>query len=153
MLWLASSSTVTRSGQFRRVRRTGGEARRESGSADCRSASSLPPGPAQDRRQGPGDDLEVQPEGPSVDVVEVLLHPVVELRAVARAYLPEPGDARLHRQPAAVPRVVVGDLARQRRAWAHKTHLAPQYVPQLGQLIERRSAQETPDTRDPGIVR
>src|SRR5665811_548140 len=105
------------------------------GLADRSGSPDLPPGPGQDRRQGSGDDLEVQPEGPSVDVVEVLLHPVVELWAVARADLPEPGDAGLHGQPAAVPFVVVDDLVRQRRTRTHETHLAAQHIQELRKLV------------------
>ena len=49
-------------------------------------------------------------ERPAVDVLEVRLDPAVELGSRAALDLPEPGDAGLHRQPAAVPEVVVGDL-------------------------------------------
>jgi hypothetical protein len=56
----------------------------------------LLPGTADDRRDGPQEDLEVEQERPAVDIGQVSLHPPVELRLVARLHLPEPGDPRLH---------------------------------------------------------
>jgi hypothetical protein len=51
-----------------------------------------------------------------------------------------------------MPDVVFGDLSRQGRARADQAHLAPKHVPELRQLVQRRSPQETADPRDPGVV-
>ena len=45
-----------------------------------------------------------------------------------------------------MPDVVLGHLARERGSRSNQAHLSAQGVPQLGKLIERRTAQEPPHT-------
>src|SRR5450759_3009434 len=82
-------------------------------------------------RYGPGDDLEIEPQRPAIDVLEIALDPPVEVGIVPRADLPETGDAGFHRQPPPVPDVIALDLGGQRRARPDEAHLAAQHVPQL----------------------
>src|SRR5215218_653214 len=71
--------------------------------------------PADDRGNRPEQDLDVEPQRPAVDVLEVALDPSIEVGLTPRADLPEAGDTGLHRQPAPVPHVVPRDLGRKRR--------------------------------------
>ncbi len=47
--------------------------------------------------------------------------------------------------------VVLLDLVAQRRPRADDAHVASQDVPQLRQLVDRRSPQDAPGTRDPAV--
>ena len=78
----------------------------------------------EDGRDGPEADLQVVPERPGVDVLEVELHPALEVDVVAAADLPGAGDARLHREAAPLPALVLAHLGRERRARADDAHLA-----------------------------
>src|SRR5205814_7804277 len=51
----------------------------------------------------------------------------------------------------ALPRLVLRDLGRQWRPRPDDTHLAPQHVDELGQLVDAELADETPDRRDAWI--
>src|ERR1035437_5925387 len=81
------------------------------------------PSPGQHSRDGPGDDLEVEPERPAVDVLQILLDPVIELGFAAATDLPEPRHARLHGYSAAVPDVIVGHFAGERWTRSNQAHL------------------------------
>jgi len=73
------------------------------------------PAAEEHRRDRPQDDLDVAPERPAVDVLEVELHPLVEVDLAAAAHLPGAGDPGPHREAAALPALVLIDLGRQRR--------------------------------------
>ncbi len=62
------------------------------------------------RRDRAQHDLEVEPQRPAIDVVQVDPHPAIELLVPPRRDLPQPGDARLHRQASSMPDVVGRDL-------------------------------------------
>src|SRR5574340_660715 len=64
---------------------------------------SLGPTGAEHRGDGLEADADVVPERPLVDVLEVELHPTVEVDLVAAADLPDAGDAGLHGEAAARP--------------------------------------------------
>src|ERR1043165_5011502 len=81
------------------------------------------------------EDLEVEGRRPVVDVLQVELHPAVEVDLVAAADLPEARQARLHRQPPAVPPVVRRDLLGDRRAGAAEAHVALPHRPEVRALI------------------
>src|SRR5450759_2496354 len=98
------------------------------------------------RRDGPGDDLEVEPERPAVDVLEILLDPVIELGMAAGSDLPEARHPRLHLVSPAMPDFVLDHLARERGSRSNQAHLPTQHVPQLRKFVERRPAKEPPDT-------
>src|SRR3970282_831991 len=93
-------------------------------------ASHLSTGRPENRRKGPEHELEVQPERPPVDVLQVEGGPAGE-GAVPIDPLRHSPDARqpgAHAEPAPWPEVVLGDLRRQRRAWADDAHVAEQHV-------------------------
>src|ERR1035437_538890 len=107
----------------------------------------LSPCAGEHRRDRTGDDLEVEPERPAVDVFEILLNPAVELGFAAAADLPQARHARLHGETAAMPDVVVGHLAGERRAASHKAHSPPADAPKLRELGQRGSGRGSPETR------
>ena len=59
-------------------------------------------------------DADVQPEGPIIDVLEIQLHPFIEIDIVPAGDLPKTGDAGLDTQPASLFGGVVPDLLGQR---------------------------------------
>src|SRR5579871_1818846 len=87
-------------------------------------------------------DFEVKPEGPVVDVLEVELHPLVEVDAIAAADLPDACEPGLHRETATMPRVVMLNFARNRRTRSDETHVAFQDIPELRQFVDAGAAQE-----------
>src|ERR1017187_5914279 len=56
----------------------------------------------EDDGEGAGENFQVEPEGPVVDVLEVEFHPLVEADLVAAADLPDAGEAGLHGEAAAM---------------------------------------------------
>src|SRR5262245_30592264 len=145
IVWAPAVATAapTRCGRFRvaMTTLTVGE-----GPPPARSAS------LEHRRDRPEQDLEVEPHRPAVDVGEIELDPPVEVLLAPSLHLPQPGDAGLHRQPAAMPQVVALDLPRERWSGSDEAHLAADDVPQLRQLVEARRAQDPAGPGQPRIV-
>ena len=61
-------------------------------------------------RNGLQHDPKIQPEGPFIDVLQIQLHPLVEIYIVSARNLPKTGDSRLHAEPAPLFCGVVLDL-------------------------------------------
>ena len=104
------------------------------------------------RRDGLEHDLEVEPERPLIDVGQVQLHPGLEIDLVASADLPDAGDPRLHREPAPLPALVLGDLVGDGRPRTDHAHVAHQHVPELGKLVQASLAQHAAHRRDAWIL-
>src|SRR5580698_8124829 len=100
----------------------------------------------EDDGDGAGEDFEVEPEGPVVDVLEVEFHPLVKTDLVAAADLPDASEAGLHGEAAAMPGVVVLHLAGNGRARADEN------IPELGKLIDAGASQEMADGGDARVV-
>src|SRR5258708_3585740 len=60
----------------------------------------------QNRRNRAQQDLQIERRRPVVDVLQVELHPAIEVDVIAAADLPEARQSWLHRQPAPVPAVI-----------------------------------------------
>ena len=87
-----------------------------------------------------------------VDVLHVEVHPLLESDLVAAAHLPEAGEARAHREPAALPRLVLRHFAGQGRPRTDDAHFAAQHVDELRELVDAELADEAThggDARDP----
>ena len=80
-------------------------------------------GAAEHDLKGLRDELEVHPDRPVVDVVEVHLDPALERHGVAAVDLPDAGEPGLDRDAAALPPRVLLDLARDRRPRADEAQL------------------------------
>src|SRR5438105_451892 len=97
-------------------------------------------------------DRDVQPDRPSLDVVEIDRQHLREGNPAARRDLVETGDPRLHRQPQAAAVVVERVLLGDRWARADDAHVAPEHVEQLGDLVEAEPPQDASDRRHPRIA-
>src|SRR5687767_9017808 len=74
-------------------------------------------------RNGPGENREVELERPIVDVLEIELHPVLELDLVAAVRLPDAGEPGLHAEPAPLPgRGEALDVPHRQRARSDQAH-------------------------------
>src|ERR1039458_1026454 len=106
----------------------------------------------QDDGDGAGEDFQVEPERPVVDVLEIELHPLVEADLVASADLPDTGQTRFHGEAAAVPRIVVLPLGWDGRPGADEAHVADENIPELRELVDAGAAQEMPERCDARVV-
>src|SRR2546422_7853354 len=85
---------------------------------------------------------EVEPQRPAANVLDVQLAHLPIGQPIAAGYLPQPGDPGLDAKPVELPVVVRLKLVRQRRPGSNQTHLAPEHIEQLRQLIQGGAAQE-----------
>src|ERR1017187_7834547 len=106
----------------------------------------------EDDGEGAGEDFQVEPEGPVVDVLEVEFHPLVEADLVAAADLPDAGEAGLHGEAAAMPRIVVLHLGRDGRPGADEAHVADENIPELRELVDAGATEETAERSDARVV-
>src|SRR5438105_1858729 len=77
-------------------------------------------------------DLQVEPDRPMINVLEVHSNPVGELsHFVATIHLPKARNSRLHTQLSHLPEFVLLVLRWKRRSWSHETHVAFEHTPEL----------------------
>ncbi len=108
---------------------------------------------ARDLRLDRGEqDDEVEGDGPVLDVEEVQAGVGIEGRVVPGFDLPETGDARHHVCTTAQAQRERFDLLGKRGARADEAHLAPEHVPELGELVHGGRTEEATDGRDARIV-
>ena len=88
---------------------------------------------------------QVEPERRVLDVPEVELDPLGPGEGGAALDLRPAGDAGADREAAALALRVAVDLDLHGRARADERHLAAQHVDEVGQLVERRAAQQRAD--------
>ncbi len=92
------------------------------------------------------EDLDVQADGPVVDVFRVQPDDFLEVRDRAPAGdLPHAGDAGLGGQAGAVVVFVFLPLVLRRGTGAHQGHVSPEDVEELGELIQAGAADEFAD--------
>src|SRR5207247_1341511 len=107
----------------------------------------VPVAAAQHRGERLQEDLQIESEGPVVDVLHVGLDPVLELRRVP-VHLPEAGHAGPHAEaPLADALVDARHVARRQGTRADQTHVALDDVHELRQLIDAHVAQPAPHAR------
>src|SRR5439155_9542155 len=99
-----------------------------------------------------GENGDVEPDRPVLDVVEVEPDEIVEAQVDAAGDLPEAGHPREHEIPLAVPREQLLVVANGKRPWADERHLAPEDVEDLRHLVELEAAQKATDRRNARIV-
>src|SRR5919109_1903508 len=91
--------------------------------------------------ESPKQNLEVIPDGPFVDILQVKTHHVIEGGTAPPLHLPETCETRPCFQHAAqMPGIVALDFVRYGRPWAHQGHMARQNVEELWEFIEARFA-------------
>src|SRR3984957_13221265 len=107
--------------------------------------------PEHDRHRAP-QNTHVQSERAVLDVVEVELDSLAPGQRGAAIDLGPAGDAGPDREPATLALCVLGHLHRDRWARADERQLAAHHAQQVGQLVQRRPAQEGAHSRDSGVV-
>src|SRR5215831_16603826 len=102
-------------------------------------------------------NLQIEPETPALDVVEIVLDPLLDRRVPSPAVDLRPTrDPRLDLVPEHVAGHPASELLEEARPLgpgADETHLAAQHVHELRQLVETRPSQEDADPRPARIVR
>jgi len=102
---------------------------------------------------GLGQDLEVESQGPVVDVFAVQADDFFEVGDVgAAACLPHAGDAGFHGQAAFVVVAVLLEFGRCRGSCADQGHVSLQDVEELGEFVQRGFADEFSYFCDAGVV-
>src|SRR5215217_4439297 len=99
-----------------------------------------------------GQDAQVEPEGPMLDVPDVQLDPLGPSQRGPAVDLRPSGDAGLDGEPPALALGVAVDLLLDGRAGADECHLAADDVDQVRELVEREAAQDPAYARDPGVA-
>jgi len=109
--------------------------------------------PDQDHLDGFQENLDVEPQAPVFDVLDVQPGDLVEIRdPVPPADLPKTREPGLDADPLAMPVLVLLDLVRGRGPGPDEAHLAAENVPELGEFVKARFPQEPSDPCDPGIL-
>ena len=98
-------------------------------------------------------DLNIAPQGPVIDILDVQLDDFFKILDVAAAAdLPQAGDAGFHGQAALVVALVLLIFVQRRRAGANQAHIAAQHVKELRQLVDAGLADELAHLGDAGVV-
>ena len=98
------------------------------------------------------EDLEVVEETPVVSVVAIQLNAFGVGGLAAAGHLPQAGDAGLYEAVVGEVGAVLFDFGGDDGAWADEAHAAGEDVPELGEFIERSTAEEVADAGNAGIV-
>ena len=98
----------------------------------------------EDGRDGAQEDLEIEQEGPLVDIFKVESDPIGEVvHIISARYLPEAGHAWGNAQAAALVICSHGEgLVSRQGTRADKAHLPKENIKKLGEFIERGEAKE-----------
>src|SRR5262249_22261510 len=92
---------------------------------------------AEDCQYGPGENLQIEPQRPIFDVLEVQQYPVIEIGdAIATTHLPETGDARAYAQLPLLPVLVATELMGEGGPRPDQAHVALHDTPKLRQLVQ-----------------
>src|SRR5205085_9896983 len=80
-------------------------------------------------RNSPQQDLEIQPQRPFLDILQIQLHPFLKRNRASASHLPQACDAWLHAKPSALPVFAEGFIVTERE-WTrtHQAHLTLQHV-------------------------
>ena len=80
--------------------------------------------------------LEIEPQGPVVDVLKIQIHPFLETHIVSTGgNLPEAGKPGLHGKAPSLPVVIFPHLGRNRGPGSNDTHFTFKNVDQLRQFV------------------
>src|SRR5690349_8508292 len=103
----------------------------------------------QHNRDRAQEELQVEQQGPLLDVTQIHAHHLVEGHAAASLDLPDACNPRPYLEDATqMPRLVMRSLVGKGRAGTDEAHVALQDVEELGQLVDARCADEAADARD-----
>ena len=82
---------------------------------------------------GAKENLEVEPQRPAIDVLQIELHPVLEIAdCAATPDLPKAGQPRTHTHAATLAHVAkIGRFVERQGTRPDQAHLAPDDIPKL----------------------
>ena len=115
------------------------------------SAGLVGAGPTEDRRRRLPENLQVESEGPILDITQIQPDRFIPRQVRPPADLPQAGHARLDHKPPPHVIAVHGRLRRQRRPRSDQRHVPEQHVEQLGKFIQRPAAQPGACLRHPRV--
>src|SRR5690625_1640793 len=105
------------------------------------------------RRYRPHQDHEIEPEAPTLDILEVEPGPLIEITDLgATHHLPETGYPRYDGEFAPLPGLELRELRRRWGTRPDEAHITAQDTPELRQLVETILPQEPTKWGDPWIV-
>ena len=110
------------------------------------------PLPPDDGGDGAEEDLDVLPDAVGEDVFLVEAHLLAEGDFAAAHHLPEAGDAGDDVEALAVLEGVLADFVRGWRPGADEAHVADEDIPELGELVDARAADDAADAGDAGVA-
>ena len=99
-------------------------------------------------------DLNIQPQGPLVNVSQVQTHHIIEGSGAPSLHLPKSGDPRLRfYEPASMPDIVRSQFIGNGRPGANQRHVAFQHIYELREFIQACFPEKCTDRSNPGVVR
>ena len=107
----------------------------------------------EDTRDGAQQDFPIERQRPVVNVLHIHFHPSLEIDVVAAGDGPQAGEPGTHTEAAALPALVVVDLAWNGGARAHQGHVTAQHVPQLRPFVDGELAQVAAEEREARVAR
>src|SRR5580704_9061687 len=99
-----------------------------------------------------GDDHQVAPEAPTLDVLTVERNASGVIHVIAPAHLPGTGKTGPGAQIVLDAVAVFRDLRRNDRPWADKAHVAAEDVDELRQLVDAGLAHRRAKRRDARVL-
>ena len=109
-------------------------------------------GPAEERQRRPQQNRKIDLRRAVLDVPDVELDPIGPWERGAPLHLRPAGEPGSDLEPAALVSVVLLDLVAKRRARPDDAHVAAQDVPELRQLVDRRTPENAADARDARVA-
>src|SRR5262245_3102603 len=106
----------------------------------------------EDRRNGPQENAEVQPEGPTLHVCDVVVVDFEERERPAPPDLRKTRDSWLHVEFVQMLGGVVADVLGNVGTRADERHVALEHADEIRQLVEARPPEPAADRGDPRVV-
>src|SRR5437879_3647983 len=100
----------------------------------------------------PKEDARIEQEREMVYVPYIQFNPLRPRQGVPAVHLGPAGDPWPHLQATSLKRRVSCDLILQSRSRTDETHLSPQHVQELGQLVQAPAPQKSADVGDTVVV-
>lgn len=111
------------------------------------------PGSFQNRWYRLSQDLEIEQQGPVVNVLHIELHPLVERNRIPPSDLPKAGNPRPYTEAPAKPVFVKQfEVSDGHGSWAHEAHISLKHIYQLRKFVNAGLAQVFSDRSNTWIV-
>ena len=98
------------------------------------------------------EDSQVECEAHRLDVAHVEIELIVPVQAVTPADLGEPAQPCPHVVSSRLLLGIEAEIVRCQRPWADHAHIPDQNVPQAGQFVQARGAQQPAESGEPVLI-